>query len=1008
MVLFILFSTICFLGGSVFFVYIVYQTIASILNPLHYQPAINAKLTKIAVKVKEYETDFRKLTNEELRKKTDYFRSLLQKGSSLDDILPEAFAVVSEMGFRVLNERPHFVQVMGAVALHKGMIAEMKTGEGKTIVATMPAYLNSLTGKGVHIVTVNDYLAKRDSEWMGKIFENLGLTVGCVLGEHEMNLDERRYGYSCDITYISNSTVGFDYLRDNGALDKSELVQRGFNYAILDEIDQILLDDGITPLIISGAADDSSELYKWANDIVSNLTIDDYIINLKEDVIVLSEQGWEKISERARMQNLLKENESFFDDNRYLLYLFHIKQALRANYFLQKDIDYTIIKDHVVLIGELSGRLLKGRRMSEGIHQALEAKEGILVRAESQTIATITFQRLFQMYDKLSGMTGTAATAKDEFQQVYKLDIAVLPTNKPVIRIDHDDIFFDTIEHKVKAIVAKVLHCKNKGALELKDICDLLKVEVVTVDASTSNAVKQLKTQLHSLVEQCKTEMLTSADDKTIKRVGYLIIDAVQNQEIVSEELIKEVVKLYIRIQNRDVTIDQHKKLWMIMLQCYNNIHFIPEQLRKFCSPNINKCIRLLKDFMINHQHDGKFYDTVKALVYKHESSGQPMLIGAASVKSAEYISASFHRYGLYNFNILSAKTHEDESQIVADAGRSGMITVVTNMAGRGTNIRLGGCVSSQIQSLNKNDTNYDQKVREIELSVAKNKERVMELGGLFVVGTERNKHRRGDLQLLGRSGRQGEPGESIFYISLEDELLQTSTNISTLRVSATGYEYPTVLSSYIQNTLSSQDFERRQNTYKYSQIQEQHREAIYELRNEVLFSDVEHLMTLNKDFCIAALTLAIKYKHTLLKNNNVDLIDSSKNLEGLGLIASDALRTKDRVKYCQHITNLLCNFINKSDYELRSLMLLVIDEEWKQYLSEIDILRKNLHMYQYSNQDLFSLFKTMASELFNITLQNILTNYTRILIHRIKYGKLCDNDEEIAQYTELFGNISN
>ena len=612
------------------------------------------KIEKIADKVMALEEEMAALSDDELKAKTPLFRDRLADGETLDDILPEAFAVCREAAWRTLNMKHFRVQVIGGICLHQGRISEMKTGEGKTLVATLPTYLNALEGKGVHVVTVNDYLAKRDSEWMGQVYTFLGLTVGCVI--HGISDKERKESYLADITYGTNNEFGFDYLRDNMASYKEELTQRELNYAIVDEVDSILIDEARTPLIISGRGDESTDLYQTADRFVRTLRIEeDYTTDEKDKKVSLTDEGVVKAEKYFRIEN--------FGDPENMEINHHVLEALKAHAMMKRDIDYIVKDGEIIIVDEFTGRLMFGRRYSNGLHQAIEAKEGVLVRAESKTLATITLQNYFRMYNKLAGMTGTAKTEEEEFRDIYGMDVLEIPTNKPVIRDDRDDAIFSTQKAKYKAIV----------------------------------------------------------------------------------ERIAEV----------------------------------------------------------------------------HET-GQPILVGTISIEISEFLSHLLDRRGIKH-NVLNAKQHEKEAQIVAEAGRFGAVTIATNMAGRGTDIILGG----------KDCTEEEHN-------------RVVELGGLCIIGTERHESRRIDNQLRGRAGRQGDPGETQFYISLEDDLMrlfgggrmQSVMDRFGMSDEAIGAGMLSKTIENAQKKVESRNYEVRKYVLQYDNVMNKQREVIYDERRKVLFGD--------------------------------------------------------------------------------------------------------------------------------------------------------------------------
>ena len=673
------------------------------------------KLLPTVDRIEALGKDVAALSDEQLREKTAEFKRRYAEGETLDALLPEAFAVCREAADRVLGMRPYRVQLIGGIVLHQGRIAEMKTGEGKTLVAILPAYLNALTGKGVHIVTVNDYLAKRDSEWMGKVYRFLGLTVGLIV--HDLSSEERRRAYNADITYCTNNELGFDYLRDNMALYKSDMVQRGHNFAIVDEVDSILIDEARTPLIISGKGEDSTKLYEMADFFVSGLskrvfaTIDD-----KEELDDLDCDYY--IDEKARTANLtasgIAKAEKFFGvenlgDIENTTIVHHINQAMRARGIMKRDIDYVVKDGQVIIVDEFTGRLMYGRRYNEGLHQAIEAKEGVSVAGENKTLATITFQNYFRLYTKLSGMTGTALTEEEEFSAIYKLDIVEIPTNKPVIRIDHHDVVYKTEAGKFRAVIEQIKQCHAKG---------------------------------------------------------------------------------------------------------------------------------------------------------------QPVLVGTISIEKSEYLSKLMRREGVAH-TVLNAKHHEKEAEIVAQAGKFGAVTISTNMAGRGTDIMLGGNAEYMALSELRKREIPDELIAEAnsyaetddpeilavraafkeayarhKVDVDEEAARVRAAGGLYIVGTERHESRRIDNQLRGRSGRQGDPGETRFFLSLQDDVMRLfgSERIMNM-LNAMGIDEDTpidakILSNAIesaQKTVESRNFQARKNVLEYDDVMNTQRSVIYEQRQKVL-----------------------------------------------------------------------------------------------------------------------------------------------------------------------------
>lgn len=662
------------------------------------------KVSKIADKVMSYDEEFQKLTDGQLREKTEEFKKRIAGGESLDDILPEAFAVCREGAWRSLGMKHFYVQVIGGIVLHQGRISEMKTGEGKTLVATLPAYLNALEGKGVHVVTVNDYLAKRDMEWMGKLYTFLGLTVGCVI--HGISEEERRAAYNADITYGTNNEYGFDYLRDNMVIYKEQMMQRGLNYAIVDEVDSILIDEARTPLIISGKGDKSTDMYKKADSFVRTLKRDeDFTVEEKEKQISLTEDGVEKCEKYFGVEN--------FSDPENMEINHHVLQALKARNMMKRDVDYIKKDGEIIIIDEFTGRMMFGRRYSDGLHQAIEAKEGVLVRSESKTLATITLQNYFRMYQKLAGMTGTAKTEESEFRDIYNMDVVVIPTNKPVVREDLKDAVYSTEKGKFKSVV-----------------------------------------------------------------------DAVE---------------------------EAHKK-------------------------------------------------------------GQPVLVGTVSIEKSELIADALRKRGIKDFNVLNAKHHEQEAQIIAEAGRLGAVTIATNMAGRGTDIILGGnpefearremakegydeeaisfatgFVQSDDPELIEARKTFSRLHDKYKEERKEEQEKVKELGGLYIIGTERHESRRIDNQLRGRSGRQGDPGTTQFCVSMEDDLMRLfggermQSVVQKLGVEEDEAIESGFITKQIENAqkkVEGKNFSIRKYVLQYDNVMNKQREIIYGERKKVLFGE--------------------------------------------------------------------------------------------------------------------------------------------------------------------------
>ncbi|MCA1955502.1 preprotein translocase subunit SecA, partial [Zymomonas sp.] len=640
-------------------------------------------LRRIVEKVNSFEPSVSALDDGGLARQTVLFRERLAKGETLDQLLPEAFATVREASKRTLGQRHYDVQIIGGIVLHRGEIAEMRTGEGKTLVATLACYLNALEGKGVHVVTVNDYLAKRDAEQMGQVYRFLGLTVGVVMPN--ISDEERRQAYLADITYATNNELGFDYLRDNMKYTREQMVQRPFNYAIIDEVDSILIDEARTPLIISGPTDDKSDLYIAIDQVVKKLGSDDYEIDEKQKNVVLTEEGTERAEQFLKADGLLPEGNLYDFENTQIVH--HLNQALRANLMFRRDVDYLVRNNKVVIIDEFTGRMMDGRRWSEGLHQAIEAKEGVQIEPENQTLASITFQNYFRLYPRIAGMTGTAATEATEFHQIYKINVVTIPTNLPVQRKDENDQFYKNLEDKFRAIA------------------------------------------------------------KSIK---------------------------------------------------------------------------------------------------EHAASGQPILVGTVSIEKSELLSEYLHHEGVPH-KVLNARYHEMEAHIVAQAGRLGAVTIATNMAGRGTDIQLGGNVDFRITDELRDipeGSERDAAIERIKREVEEEKQKVIDAGGLFVLGTERHESRRIDNQLRGRSGRQGDPGLSRFYLSLDDDLLRIfgSQTMFAKMMNKSLADGEAIVSPIMskaietaQRKVEARNYDIRKQVVEYDDVMNDQRKVIYEQRATVM-----------------------------------------------------------------------------------------------------------------------------------------------------------------------------
>ena len=814
----------------------------------------------IVDKIEALEDDYRAMTDAQLQAKTAEFKERLANGETLDDILPEAFATAREAADRVLGMRPYRVQLVGGIVLHQGRIAEMKTGEGKTLVATLPAYLNALSGNGVHIVTVNDYLAKRDSEWMGKVHRFLGLKVGLII--HDMKKEERQAAYAADITYGTNNEMGFDYLRDNMAIYANEQVQRGHNFAIVDEVDSILIDEARTPLIISGMGDKSTQLYDMAESFAMRLKkfvvaetddkaeedtdIDaDYIVDEKSKTATLTARGIAKAEDFFHLENLSDPENSTIAH--------HINQAIKAHGIMKKDVDYVVKDGEIIIVDEFTGRLMFGRRYSEGLHQAIEAKERVSVQRESKTLATITFQNFFRLYRKLSGMTGTALTEEEEFATIYKLDIVEVPTNRPIARIDNEDAVYKTEAAKYRAVIRQIKECHAKG---------------------------------------------------------------------------------------------------------------------------------------------------------------QPVLVGTVSIEKNELLGKMLSREGIKH-NLLNAKNHEKEAEIVAQAGKLGAVTVATNMAGRGTDIMLGG----NAEYLAKNDLRkagmsdeliaeatgyaetdnqeildarrlFAEKLKQHKEEIAGEADRVREAGGLFIIGTERHDSRRIDNQLRGRAGRQGDPGETRFYISLEDDLMRlfggerVTNMMERMKIDEDMPIENKMLTKAIeqaQTTVESRNFQSRKSVLEYDDVMNKQREIIYGQRKQVLDGmDV-------KGIIMNMMNTAISHQveSAFMGQEHLDMASCRellRNVEGLYFpkyavrFDENQLAAMEAADFTEAFTAAAADYYEKKEAEITSpimrelervVLLRVVDEYWMDHIDAMSDLRQGIRLRAYAQTDPIIAYKKESLDMF-------------------------------------------
>ena len=802
---------------------------------------------KIVNQINALEPDFVKLSDDELKAKTLEFRERLQKGETLDDLLPEAFATVREAAKRVMGQRHYDVQLIGGIVLHKGMIAEMKTGEGKTLVATLAAYLNALEGKGVHVVTVNDYLAKRDAEWMGKIYRFLGLTVDYIV--HEKNNNERRLAYQADIVYGTNNELGFDYLRDNMAFSLPERVQRDFNFAIVDEVDSILIDEARTPLIISGQAEDSSDTYIKVSNLIAQISDEDFEKDEKQKNITLTEVGMEHVEELLRSVGLIADGSLYDIDNVNLVQ--HVNNALRAHKMFQRDVDYIVKDGKVVIVDEFTGRIMEGRRFSDGLHQSLEAKEGVKIQSENQTLASITFQNYFRIYPKLAGMTGTAMTEETEFCDIYNLTCVEIPTNRPILRNDLEDEIYRTEGEKYRAIINTILDCHHRG---------------------------------------------------------------------------------------------------------------------------------------------------------------QPVLVGTTSVEKSEIIAELLHRAEpKLKFEVLNARHHDREAVIVAQAGVSGAVTIATNMAGRGTDIQLGGNLEMKLKDLLKGDETVEQieKIKkDIETEVAKDKEKVLNAGGLYILGTERHESRRIDNQLRGRSGRQGDPGTSKFFLSMQDDLMRIfgSEKMSTVMHRLGLPEGEALVHPWIskalekaQQKVEERNFDIRKNVLKYDNVMNEQRKVIYERRKEIMDNDdlSETIKDMRYEYLYGILNAHIPYGSSVDEWNKEGLKQDLAAVTGFVLPITNWCNNPeiDSESLKDMVLNEVDNRLTERESSLpqdvvkmvhKSFLLQVLDQLWKEHIATLDLMRHTIVLRAYGQKDPLNEYKKEAFDMFSNMLDNLKERVTVVVCHTV------------------------
>ena len=806
--------------------------------------------------INSLEGELEKLNDDELKKNTLKLKEKFISGESLESLLPLSFATVREASKRILGQRHYDVQMIGGIALHQGKISEMKTGEGKTLVSTLPAYLNAISGKGVHIVTVNDYLAKRDSKWMGKIYEFLGLNVGCVVPG--INDEERKKAYNCDITYGTNNEFGFDFLRDNMKFEINQMVQRSFNFAIIDEVDSILIDEARTPLIISGPTEDNSELYNTVNNLIPKLKDEDMEIDEKAKSVTLTEKGNENVEKILRESSLIKDQNLYDPSNINVVH--HINQAIKAHNLFEKDKDYIVKDGKLIIIDEFTGRMMEGRRYSDGLHQALEAKERISIQNENQTLAAITFQNYFRMYPKLSGMTGTAATEAEELMEIYNLEVVNIPTHKNMIRSDENDEVYRTASEKWDAVIKEIAEANQKK---------------------------------------------------------------------------------------------------------------------------------------------------------------QPILVGTTSIEKSEMLSKLLKKERIKH-SVLNARHHEEEANIVAQAGVPGSVTIATNMAGRGTDIQLGG--NPEMLKNFKGSSN-EKLLNDIE----SNKNLTKSSGGLYVIGTERHESRRTDNQLRGRSGRQGDPGKSKFFLSLEDDLMRIfgSEKLDSMLLKLGLKEGEAIVHNWItkalekaQQKVEARNFEIRKNLLRFDDVMNDQRKAIYEQRKDLILSqDVsETIQNMRKDVIESLIETNIPAKAYPEQWDIKSLNTSLKEL-GMSLPISDWSKEegiaeeeiKERIldsatKRSEEKLNLL----GSENMKLieKQVMLQIIDQNWKEHLLQLDHIRQGIGLRAYAQRDPLNEYKSEAFGLFQLMLDKVRMQTTAVLLNIQITTEIRETNDQNNKYQEHSENI--
>ena len=845
------------------------------------------RLRPTVEKINALEPEFEALSDDALKAKTAEFRERIEKGEKLDNLLPEAFAAVREAAKRALGLRPYDVQMLGGIVLHEGSIAEMKTGEGKTLVATLPVYLNALPGKGVHVVTVNDYLATRDAEWMGKVYAQLGMTTGVI--SHGKSDEERREAYACDITYGTNNEFGFDYLRDNMKYSTEEMVQRGHAFAIVDEVDSILIDEARTPLIISGRTEDRTEFYKTIDALIPLLDEDCYEIDEKSRSILLTEEGNEEIERLLKERDLLKEGDLYDVENVAVVH--HVNQALKAHKVFVKDKDYILKDGAVVLIDEFTGRMTPGRRLSDGLHQAIEAKEGVDIQPENQTLASVTFQNYFRLYGKLAGMTGTALTEADEFHSIYKLGVVEVPTNKPIARIDEEDEVYRTLAEKYAAIIDEIVDCQKRGQPVLVGTASIEKSEILDRLMTDKKMFREMLGHLYPKDDATKAEF-----EKKARPVDHTL---------------KEMLAM------------------------------LP----------------------LDHK-------------------------------------------------VLNARYHEQEAFIVAQAGVPGAVTIATNMAGRGTDIQLGGNVEMRLEEWKKaqeeagktpTETEIARELEAIKADVAEKKQKALDAGGLYVLATERHESRRIDNQLRGRTGRQGDPGRSKFFISVQDDLLRIFAperldgimrTLGMKEGEAIQHPWMSKALETSQRKVEQRNFDIRKNVLKYDDVMNDQRKAVFEQRIEFMTADdvADVIKDMRHTSAEDLVEEHIPPKAYADQWDSEGLETELKLQFGLDLpvrewaaeegianeeILERVLEAADRA-YAEKAANAGPELMRRIE---KSILLQAIDINWREHLQNLEAMRSMIGLRSYAQRNPLNEYKTEAFTLFERMMDNLRGEVTKQLM---------------------------